>query len=168
MNYAELAMHEHLVPASGFRLLHTIDMRSREKNTREMHSLQPRKTAPQIQRAVRQKPQNTGIGAEERRSLGGITQLVFDIVGGRRRIDGLRKISVDPKTHAALLTLSKNTHLKGVALQSFHPSLSVSGAKIEFIGSCSIGPRVRAFTGTFSRRKEKGSRTWMLTAFRVI
>nr|WP_162933164.1 hypothetical protein [Corynebacterium lactis] len=158
MNFANTVTHESLIPASGFRLLHTL----------EVHNHPVPKTAHTAPRRASSRKPAPPLPPEALRDLGLFTQRVFDMVGGRRRIDGLRKMNVDAKTTSALLTLSKASHLKGVTLQSFHPSPAASGAKVEFIGSCSIGSRVRAFTGTFTRRKENGSPTWYLTAFRVI
>lgn len=102
-----------------------------------------------------------------RRELGTITCRVFDIIAGRRRIDDLRRIEIDPMIHAAVVTLAKNSNLKGVALQSFHASASSDGKKVEFLGSCRVGSRARAFTGTFRRRTAK-TRPWVMTAFRVL
>lgn len=102
-----------------------------------------------------------------RHELGTTTRRVFDIIAGRRRVNDLRRINIDPVIHAAILTLSKNSGLKGVALQSFHASASVDGKKVEFLGSCRVGQRVRAFTGTFRRGTAK-TRPWVMTAFRVL
>lgn len=102
-----------------------------------------------------------------RQELGTTTRRVFDIIAGRRRVNDLRRINIDPIIHAAILTLSKNANLKGIALQSFHASASADGKKVEFLGSCRVGSRARAFTGTFRRGTAK-TRPWIMTAFRVL
>ncbi|WP_288818973.1 hypothetical protein [uncultured Corynebacterium sp.] len=178
---------EFIEPATGFSLLHTIQLGqsanaatsptakvtsayngcSVASGTAVMTALPPAvatpaaKKTPQTPHVVQHCEQNL------RQELGTITRRVFDIIAGRRRVNDLRRINIDPIIHAAILTLSKNTSLKGVALQSFHASASADGKKVEFLGSCRVGPRVRAFTGTFRRGTAK-TRPWIMTAFRVL
>ena len=107
-----------------------------------------------------------------RAHLAGLTNCVFDIVAGRRRADDLRRLHLDARTHAALLTIVKNGYLRGATMKSFHPSFSGHGDRVEFLGSCAMAGRVRAFAGTFRQQQHKSGgnqeTTWMLTAFRVI
>ncbi|MDO5030209.1 MAG: hypothetical protein Q4E11_06440 [Corynebacterium sp.] len=175
---------EQLEPAAGFSLLHTIhiggmpEFSSAHSTPATTYSAVATMPAPQsvepspphTQRAEGSPPAPHVVqhcDHELRRELGTITARVFDIIGGRRRINDLRRIDIDPMIHAAVITLAKNASLKGVSLQSFHASVSSDGKKVEFLGSCRVGPRARAFTGTFRRRTAK-TRPWVMTAFRVL
>lgn len=179
---------EQLEPAAGFALLHTIhiagitDFTSAHStsatSTANSYSAVATLPAPPVLEPSAQ-PSEPAIRPPKaphvvqhcehdlRRELGTITARVFDIIGGRRRVDDLRRIDIDPMIHAAVVTLAKNASLKGVSLQSFHASASSDGKKVEFLGSCRVGPRARAFTGTFRRRTAK-TRPWVMTAFRVL
>lgn len=194
---------EFIEPASGFSLLHTIQLvestAARElKNTQKAIAFSglplasstsamtstPVVAAGQTTLRTAPEPHSTTVRANSpqprkaphvvqhcehrlRQELGTTTRRVFDIIAGRRRVDDLRRINIDPIIHAGLLTLSKNASLKGVALQSFHASAAPDGKKVEFLGSCRVGQRVRAFTGTFRRGPAK-TRPWIMTAFRVL
>lgn len=100
--------------------------------------------------------------------LSTILRNTFDIISGRRRISEIRKIAMNARIQSSLITHAKSGALKGAHLQSFHPNPSASGAKVDFVGSCAIGARVRAYTGTFTKTGGKRHTQWTLTAFKVI
>lgn len=188
--------HEHIEPAAGFSLLHTMQLSTPSEFMEVQSSTaaamfaahaptpppaataqtipQPRpQPGPQRQQPAQRQQQPRAphvvqhCEGQLRRELGGITRRIFDIIGGRRRIDDLRNLDVAPIIHAAALTLSKQSEFKGIALQSFHASASADGDKVECLGSCRAGHRVRAFTGTFRRANGK-TQSWTMTAFRVL
>jgi len=118
---------EFIEPATGFSLLHTIQLGqsanaatsptakvaptysgcSVASGTAVMTALPPAvatpaaKKTPQTPHVVQHCEQNL------RQELGTITRRVFDIIAGRRRVNDLRRINIDPIIHAAILTLSK-------------------------------------------------------------
>lgn len=168
---------ESIEPAAGFSLLHTLQLvdvgsPSAQYSTPTASFVTPGAppaAAPPAhnQHSVRPPHIVQHCERELRIELGAITGRVFDIIAGRRRIDDLRRLELESIVSAAVITMSKNKHLKGVALQSFHASASAEGTKVEFLGSCRTGHRVRAFTGTFRRRSAK-TQPWVMTAFRVL
>lgn len=105
---------------------------------------------------------------ELRRELLAILRNTFDVIAGRRRISDLRKIATSSRIQSSVITHAKSGALKGVHLKSFHPNPAATSARIDFIGSCAIGPRTRAYTGTFTKTGGKRHAQWTLTAFKVI
>lgn len=109
-------------------------------------------------------PATTACPDAVRRALAAILGQALDVLGGRRPVEVLRKLSLGDRVRQGLTTRMRSGGIKGAALRSLHPCARVCGTRVEFIGTWTADGRVRALAGGM-RDTGKG---WTLTSLRLI